>query len=165
MTERRDGRPSPRRFEIAPMRDADLDEVLGIEEASFPVPWSRESFRFELHDNPYAWNVVVRTEGRIVGFACLWVVGDELKINNIAIHPEWRGKGLGDRLLRWILRFGRTERCVEATLEVRPSNAVARKLYRNHGFEEAGLRKDYYRDTHEDAIVMVAKIGAGSEEA
>ncbi len=147
------------------MRETDLDGVLAIEEASFPVPWSRESFRFEMHENPYAWNVVVKTSGLVVGFACLWALDEELKINNIAIHPDWRGRGLGTRLLRWILDFGRSEGCAEATLEVRPSNEVARTLYRRHGFEEVGRRKGYYRDTHEDAILMTAKLAPEGDGA
>lgn len=146
------------RYEITPMREGDLDEVLAIEEASFTVPWSRKSFLFELRDNPYAWNVVLRAEGRVVGFTCLWVVGDELKINNIAVLPDWRGRGLGGALLRWVLRFARSEGCSEATLEVRPSNVVARELYRLHGFEEVGRRKGYYRDNNEDAILMTARL-------
>ncbi len=140
------------------MLPSDLDEVLAIEEASFSVPWSRESFLFELQSNPYARNFVVRDGARIVAFTCLWVVYDELKINNIAVEAAERRKGHGAALLRWILDFGRSEGCTEATLEVRPSNFAARALYAAHGFREVGIRKGYYRDTQEDAILMAAEL-------
>ncbi len=146
------------------MRERDLDGVLAIEEASFPVPWSRESFRFEMRENPYAGNVVLKTSGLVVGYACFWILDEELKINNIAIHPDWRGRKLGKRLLRYLLDLGRSEGCAEAALEVRPSNEVAREMYRRHGFEEVGRRKGYYRDTHEDAILMVAKLAPEEEK-
>jgi len=143
---------------VSEMLPSDLDEVLGIEEASFGVPWSRESFLFEIEANPYARNFVLRHRGMIVAFACLWVVDDELKINNIAVLPSERRKGYGDAMLRHALEYGRSSGCTEATLEVRPSNRAARALYDAHGFEPVGRRKAYYRDTHEDAILMAADL-------
>ncbi len=143
---------------VSEMFPADLDEVLEIEEASFSVPWSRESFLFELQANPYAKNFVLRCEGRMVAFACVWIVDDELKINNIAVHPDERRKRHGEALLLWVLDYGRSRECTEATLEVRLSNAGARALYAAHGFAEIGRRKGYYRDTHEDAILMAAEL-------
>lgn len=143
---------------VSPMRPSDLDEVLAIEEASFSVPWSRESFLFELQANPYARNFVMRRGGSVVAFACVWVVDDELKINNIAVGAAVRRKGHGSALLRWILDYGRSVQCTEATLEVRPSNRSARALYAAFGFEVVGRRKGYYRDTHEDAILMAVDL-------
>jgi ribosomal-protein-alanine N-acetyltransferase len=143
---------------VSPMFPSDLDGVLAIEQASFCVPWSRESFLFELQANPYARNFVMRSGEPIVAFACVWVVDDELKINNIAVDPGERRRGHGAALLRWILDHGRSVGCTEATLEVRPSNLGARALYAAHGFEEVGRRKGYYRDTHEDAILMVLDL-------
>jgi ribosomal-protein-alanine N-acetyltransferase len=143
------------------MLPSDLDEVLGIEEASFSVPWSRESFLFEIEANPYARNFVLRHGGRVVAFACIWIVDDELKINNIAVLPAERRKGFGEAMLRHVLAHGRSSMCAEATLEVRPSNLAALALYESHGFAPVGRRKGYYRDTHEDAILMVADLGPG----
>ncbi len=140
------------------MSASDLEEVLAIERVSYPTPWSRESFLFELVENPYAWNLVARRGGRIVGYACLWRVNEELKINNIAIHPEERGAGLGRALLRWVLREAAVRGCTEATLEVRPSNRIARALYGSCGFREVARRPSYYQDTHEDAIVMALDL-------
>jgi [ribosomal protein S18]-alanine N-acetyltransferase len=143
---------------VSPMLPSDLDEVLGIERASFAIPWSRESFLFELQANPYARNFVMRRATSIVAFVCVWVVDDELKINNLAVDPGELRRGHGAALLRWTLEYGRSVGCTEATLEVRPSNAAARALYAAHGFEDVGRRKGYYRDTQEDAILMAVDL-------
>ncbi len=147
---------------LAEMAEADLDSVLAIERVSFPTPWTRENFLFELRDNPFARNVVIRLTGKIVGYSCLWVIDRELKINNIAIGPEHRGSGLGAKLLDGVLELGVTEGCTEATLEVRPSNMVARRLYDSRGFEVVGRRKGYYQDTGEDALLMRALLSPPS---
>jgi ribosomal-protein-alanine N-acetyltransferase len=141
------------------MTEADLDSVLAIEREAFPTPWSRENFRFELESNPFARNLVLKDGGQVVAYACLWIVGPELKINNIAVRADRRGMGLGRALLRTALRLAREGGCTDAELEVRPSNATARRLYESHGFREVRRRKGYYQDTHEDAIVMAAKLG------
>jgi len=140
------------------MAEADLESVLEIERRSYPTPWTRDNFLFELRENPFARNLVLRSGPAVAGFACLWVVDRELKINNIAIGPEHRGRGHGRRLLRACLDLGRSEGCLEATLEVRPSNKVARALYEAHGFRTFGRRKGYYQDTREDAILMIAPL-------
>ena len=145
---------------IAPMTVADIAAVVAIEDRSFPTPWSASSFRFEIEENPYASLFVLRTarRGRVVGFACVWVVDQEMKLNNLAIHPRWRRRGLGTRLLSYLLDFGVSQGCLEVTLEVRPSNEAALELYRAMGFRRAGLRKRYYSDTHEDALIMARDI-------
>lgn len=143
------------------MAESDLDEVIRIEMASFPTPWPRESFVFEMTENPYASNLVLKEGGRVRGFACVWFVEDEMKINNIAVAPESRGKGLGSLLLDRILDEARSRGCREAALEVRPSNRVARRLYARRGFEETGRRRGYYQDTGEDAILMTLVLPQG----
>lgn len=140
------------------MTDADLEDVLAIERVSFPTPWTRDNFEFEIRSNPFARNFVVRREGGLVAYACVWIVGDELKINNIVVQPSRRGEGVGSGLLRHLLEGGRAEGCVEAELEVRPSNLHARRMYERHGFHEVRRRKGYYQDTLEDAIVMTARL-------
>ncbi len=135
-----------------------LDQVLEIERASFPTPWPRDHFLFEMHQHRFAHNVVLERDGEVWGYACVWFVYEELRINNIAILPSHRDRGLGSRLLRWLLDAGRRRGCRRATLEVRPSNVPALRLYRRHGFRAVGRRKDYYSDTHEDAIVMERAI-------
>lgn len=144
--------------DLEPMSEADLDAVLAIERVSFPTPWTRDNFEFEIRSNPFARNFVVRRDGALVAYACVWIVGDELKINNIAVHASRRGTGLGSQLLSRLLERGRVEGCVEAELEVRPSNLRARRLYERHGFREVRRRKGYYQDTQEDALVLVAGL-------
>ena len=142
----------PLRF--LPMRAADLPRVLAIERASFTTPWTEENFRHEIEGNPMAWNVVAEREGAIVGFACAYVVGPELMINDIAVDPAHRGRGIGGAILTHLLQEGRVRGCRLATLEVRPSNTIARSLYEAQGFAVAGTRKGYYADTGEDAVLM-----------
>lgn len=147
--------PDPPSIHIAPLRLEEIPEVAEIENLSFPTPWSLSSFRHEMTENPYATLFGVRlVRGPLVGFGCVWAIDQELKINNLAIHPRWRGQGLGGRLLRALLEFGAGEGCVEATLEVRPSNAPALRMYTRAGFRVIGRRRGYYSDTHEDALVM-----------
>ena len=152
--------PRPGSFAIVPMEPDDIPGVVSIENSSFPTPWSAASFRHELLENPYARLFVVRAPDPdgVVGFACLWIVDQELKINNLAIHPLWRRRGLGRRLLKFALGLALSEGCLEATLEVRPSNGAALAMYAGEGFQTVGRRKRYYSDTHEDALVMVRPI-------
>jgi ribosomal-protein-alanine N-acetyltransferase len=144
---------------IAPVDLDDLPAVALIEELSFPTPWSLASFRYELVENPYAslYGLWVG-EGMLVAFACVWVIDQECKINNFAVHPRWRGKGLGGRLLAALLTAARAQGCLEATLEVRPSNGAALRLYGAAGFRVVGRRRGYYSDTHEDALVMACPL-------
>jgi len=151
----------PSAFSIAPMTLEDIPHVMEIEMQSFPTPWSESSFRFELQENPYASLFVARSGDRpepVVAFACVWVVDQEMKINNIAVHPLWRGRGVGTRFVRFLLGFAAGQGCREATLEVRPSNAAALQIYARTGFVQVGRRKRYYSDTHEDALVMVCRL-------
>ena len=134
----------------------DIPGVAAIERLSLPGPWGERSFRHELLENPYASLFVVRRRGRaeLHGFACVWIVDQEMKINSVAVHPGWRERGVGARLLRFILEFATAQGCAEATLEVRPSNGEAMRLYQAAGFSVIGRRRRYYTDTHEDALVM-----------
>jgi len=158
-------RRASRALRIAPLDLDDLADVAEIERLSFPTPWSLSSFRYEMVENPYATLFGVWPDGGpVVAFACVWVIDQELKINNIAVHPRWRGRGLGGKLVDHILAFGRDQGCTESTLEVRPSNGPALRLYGRIGFRVVGRRRGYYSDTHEDALVMSCPLeprGAG----
>lgn len=142
------------------MAVADLPEVVEIERHSFPSPWTEGSFRHELLENPYSSMFVVKAHRRseVVGFACVWVVDQELRINNIAVHPRCRRRGIGTRLLSFLLEHAGEQGCREATLEVRPSNASAIRIYERAGFRAVGRRKNYYSDTHEDAVMMARPV-------
>jgi len=150
---------------IASMMLADIPGVMEIENRSFPTPWSESSFRYELLENPYASLFVVRRRdpAGVVAFACVWIVDQEIKVNNIAVHPDWRCRGVGTRLLRHLIDFGRDQGCREMTLEVRPSNEAALALYGAAGFARIGRRKQYYTDSHEDAIIMGLPIDPGGK--
>ncbi len=141
----------------------DIPAVLAIELESFPIPWGESSFRFEITENPYASLFVARFSGsrQTVGFASVWVIDQEMKINNIAVHPGWRARGIGSRFIRFLLGFAVEQGCREATLEVRPSNEAALRLYAKSGFRRVGRRKNYYADTHEDALLMACPVDPG----
>ncbi len=150
-------RPEPAGTRVEAMRETDLAQVLEIERAVFPAPWSAEGFRYEL-SNPRARVLVARSGTEVVGYVCVWLLQCELKINNVAVRDDWRRRGLGARLLETVLQLGRSEGCDEATLEVRASNVVAVSLYRRFGFREVGRRKAYYRDSGEDAVLMTKAL-------
>ncbi len=143
------------------MRRADLDEVLAIERASFSMPWSRGAFLYEMEQNQVARCWVMREDGRVVGYICVWEVADELHITNIAVHPAARRRGIGRRLLQQVIGEARGKGLRVVALEVRPSNVEARALYESFGFRVVGRRRGYYYDTGEDALVMEATLEGG----
>lgn len=154
-------------FTTADMDLSDIPAVLEIERRSFPTPWSERAFLSELTQNAYAHYVVGLVGGRVIAYGGMWLILDEAHVTNIAVHPDYRGRGLGHRLLLELERRAASHGCTRMTLEVRPSNAKAQKLYRQHGFVPRGLRPGYYTDTHEDAIIMWKdKLGdEGGDEA
>lgn len=131
-----------------------VDQVVEIEKATFPHPWSRCSFLNELMQNSLASYIVAVMGNKVVGYAGMWLILDEAHITNVAVHPGYRKKGIGKALMLELIRRAIIAGIVKMTLEVRPSNAAARHLYATLGFEEKGLRKHYYTDTGEDAIIM-----------
>lgn len=136
----------------------DLDEVLRIERASFSAPWSRNAFAGELMDNHFAEYLVMFCGEQMIGYGGMWVIVDEAHVTNIAVYPEFRGKQNGERLLRMMMAEAAARGAVRMTLEVRVSNEVAKRLYRKLGFADAGLRKGYYTDNREDALIMWADL-------
>ncbi len=140
------------------MGPEDLDEVLAIERASFSMPWSRGAFLYEMQQNRVARCWVMREDGHVIGYLCLWEVADELHITNIAVHPTRRRQGVGRVLLQGVLEDARERRLRLVVLEVRPSNTEARTLYEGFGFRVIGRRRGYYYDTGEDALVMEADL-------
>lgn len=139
---------------IAPMRLGDLDGVLAVEARSFPTPWSRQAFVQELTENTHAHYLVARAGEQVLGYAGMWVILDEAHVTNVAVHPDWRGQGLGGRLMRALMALAVARGATRMTLEVRVSNRVAQALYTRLGFKPGGLRRGYYTDTREDAVIM-----------
>ncbi|WP_042353108.1 ribosomal protein S18-alanine N-acetyltransferase [Bacillus massiliigorillae] len=140
------------------MEEKDLDEIVELEHKCFTVPWSRDAFFNELYQNQYATYFILEEEGKIIGYCGAWLVIDEAHITNIAILPEFRGRGLGEALLQKMIDKCREDHIERMTLEVRASNTVAQSLYKKLGFQDGAIRKKYYSDNQEDAIVMWVNI-------
>lgn len=146
----------------------DIDAMTELDATCFTAPWSRASFEAELTTNQLAWYLVAEelvpkceggeTEddrvGFIIGYAGLWAIEDEGHITNVAVHPDYRRMHLGSILVDMMIEQTRLEGLKRFTLEVRVSNKAAIALYENFGFVSAGLRKGYYEDNHEDAMIM-----------
>jgi ribosomal-protein-alanine N-acetyltransferase len=154
---------------IEPLRAGDLDAVLQIERASFQTPWPRQAFVHELERNRVAglWVARSRPPGEpgasdvVVGYLCLWAIADEIHVTNLAVHPAWRGQGIGRFLLATLLARHRAAGARRVLLEVRPGNVEARRLYEGLGFREVGRRRGYYVDTGEDALLLEARLDEG----
>jgi ribosomal-protein-alanine N-acetyltransferase len=142
-------------IEIREMAEKDLDEILEIEKVAFPSPWSRGLFERELV-TPFARSFVARRTGApaVVGYLCFWLVDTECHVLNLAVHPQHRGQGIGAGILGFGVEYCRREGVHLVTLEVRRSNYRAISLYRNFHFQPQGVRRRYYTDSGEDAIVM-----------
>lgn len=139
---------------IRRMNMADVDGVAEVEAATFPTPWSRDAFASEMK-NMAARYLVAEKDGRIIGYAGAWIILDESHITNIAVQKEERGQGIGRRLTHGLMQYLSNLGAAYATLEVRKSNEVAQNLYKSLGFIKLGVRKRYYEDNGEDALIMV----------
>lgn len=139
--------------EVFPIEDKYIEGILNVSMLSFPITWSRESFENEL-TNRYARYVVAVNDNLVVGFGGMWIIIDEAHITNIAVHPEFRGCGIGSQLMESLLSICKIESVTGMTLEVRSSNVRAQNLYKKYGFAQEGVRKAYYEDNKEDAIIM-----------
>jgi ribosomal-protein-alanine N-acetyltransferase len=138
---------------IEPLDEEALDEVVAIEETSFPEPWSRQLFVQEMHHSASVF-VVMRSGGKVIGYGGYWRVLDEAHITNVAIDQDLRRHGHGSRLLKRLLESARKHGLTRATLEVRESNTAAKNMYAKFGFEAVALRRGYYAATHENAVIM-----------
>ena len=146
--------PLPLRIE--PMTLADIPQVVAVEQASYAMTWPQKAYDYELTKNRLAHYFVLRylPRSEVIGLAGIWLMADEAHISTIAVHPRWRGLGLGEWLLIHLLTEGRRLGATAATLEVRPSNRAALGLYHKYAFAEAGRRKRYYTDNGEDALIL-----------
>jgi ribosomal-protein-alanine N-acetyltransferase len=161
---------------VEPMRMRDISEVMEIEHVSFLSPWSARAYRYELLENDLSHYFVVRQRhmeepqlsllawiGRtlgvgirpsVLGYGGFWLMVGEAHVSTIAVQPNWRRRGLGELLLVAMLDRATEIEADIATLEVRVSNIVAQNLYHKYGFRQVGLRRRYYRDSNEDALIM-----------
>src|SRR5258708_7313167 len=140
-----------------PMLEIDLGSVVEIEKASMPSPWSRELFEEELKREAADY-FVVEEEGKVAGYMGYWVAPQEAHIINLAIAAPFRNRGLGNQMVEACLEHARQRGAELATLEVRESNESAKRLYEKCGFKVIAIRKKYYSDNQEDAIVMIREL-------
>ena len=146
------------KVQIVPMNGDHLDEVTELERICFPDPWSRDMLKEELENDLAAFLVALDGQGAVAGYAGLQVILDEGYILNIAVRPDCRRQGVASRLLRVFLDFAKGNQLAFLTLEVRASNEAAIALYVKHGFVQAGVRKNYYQDPKEDALIMTREF-------
>jgi ribosomal-protein-alanine N-acetyltransferase len=147
----------PPGFCIDRMVVSDVHQVQLIEQDCFPVPWSHDAILHEVR-NPRALTRVVRNGRTVTGYLIGWQVADEFHLGNIAVHRDFRKRGLASSLLADIGLYLTEQKCALVTLEVRESNQGARHLYARHGYKAVALRRHYYPDTGEDAVIMVKSL-------
>ena len=167
---------------IEPMALADVAQVMEIERVAFPTPWSARAYRYEIAENERSTMLVVRPAHqfngwparlahhlrlakpeRLLGYAGFWLLADDAHVCTIAVHPRWRGLGLGRLLLLSLLEQAIEQGAHRAILEVRVSNRSAQRLYHKYGFEIVSRRRRYYANNHEDAYIMVTPPFEASE--
>lgn len=142
---------------LRPMALSDLDEIMAIEKVSFNYPWSARFFLQEL-GVPCSRSMLAVQERKTLGYVVYWLLASDLDIHNIAVHPASRRQGVGRLLLGALIDEAKSRGLNRVTLEVRKSNAAAQQLYLSSGFVTQGIRKGYYSDDGEDALVMVLDI-------
>jgi ribosomal-protein-alanine N-acetyltransferase len=140
----------------------DVEQVYAIDVLSFAMPWSERSYRFEILENPTSRTWVAeavdsRGQTQIVAMIVVWVILDEAHVATIAVHPDYRQRGIGHRLLAMALLDAADHGVIQVYLEVRRTNLAAQAIYERFGFEVTGLRPRYYRDNNEDALLMTLK--------
>ncbi len=142
-------------FQIRKMTPEDVANVFEIDQQTAGLYWPLSSYRFETVENTAARNwVAENTERKILGFLILWLILDEIHVANFAVSPDFRQRGIGGALLRHGLKAAWDEGARTSFLEVRSGNTSAIHLYQKFGYEETGIRKSYYQDNHEDALMM-----------
>ncbi len=149
---------------IEKMREGDLPQVLAIENLSFPTPFTESLFRMELNLN-VAHLFVARVNGALVGYIDYWRVGPDVHVITIAVHPDWRRHHIGSALLEFMLADCRSHQVEHVSLDVRPTNKTGIALYEKFGFRQTGLRKGYYQDNQEDALVLGLSLEEKKEHA
>ncbi|MBN1121618.1 MAG: ribosomal protein S18-alanine N-acetyltransferase [Anaerolineae bacterium] len=167
---------------VRPMTLDDIENVVVLDRLAFPTPWSARTYRHEIENtdrsvmfvaeptDKVASNTYTNSEGflqrlfspsipaqspiSLVAYSGFWQICEEAHISTIAVHPDWRGKKIGELLIWIMVREAMRRKAEMVTLEVRVSNTIAQNLYHKYGFEVTGRRKGYYRDNHEDAYYM-----------
>ena len=139
------------------VQPSDIEPIMAIERASFSSPWSARFFLDELK-SPYARSLLAEIDGAIIGYALYWMLPIDADVHNLAVHPAFRRRGIGRSLLEAVVAKAREQGLTRVTLEVRQSNQAAQRLYESLGFVAQGVRKGYYSDDGEDALVMALTL-------
>ncbi len=150
-------------IELTRMRRRHLRKVLSIESRVYPRPWSMSLFLSELAQRTTRSYLVARHSGDVVGYAGMMFTGKEAHVTNIAVDPDFQARKIGSRLLITIITEALARGAEMISLEVRATNEAAQEMYRKFGFSVAGLRKGYYIETNEDALVMVVEKALSNE--
>lgn len=135
------------------LRPENIDSLYTLECLSFSTPWTRQAFENEF-ENENACYVLLMEDETVVGYCAFWQAADSADITNVAVHPDYRRRGIGKKILCEAIRLAEARGIHGLFLEVRVSNTAARALYTACGFTEVGMRKKYYADTGEDAVIM-----------
>ena len=147
---------------IRGMTPQDLEVVGEIDRLSFALPWPAKAFQFELFENLNSWLSVAETvtspgKATVIGVIVMWFIIDEVHISTLAVHPDYRRRGVAQTLLKAALAESQQRGALAVTLEVRATNLAAQQLYKKFGFKIVGRRIRYYRDNDEDALIMTLK--------
>jgi len=138
--------------------DADLDAILDIDRASFPQPWTRAMYEEERRHPERSFLAVWRDGDAVAGYITFWLIVDEIHINNVAVRPEARGRGIGRALVEFAMREGVRRGAASVLLEVRSANQAARRLYDRLGFRQTGTRSGYYAHPPDDALILTRDL-------
>ncbi|OXM84468.1 ribosomal protein S18-alanine N-acetyltransferase [Paenibacillus rigui] len=141
-------------LEFRSMQMEDIPAICDIEQEAFTTPWTAGAFQNELTSNQFARYLVMEFNGQVIGYGGMWLIMEEAHITNVAVRKGFRGQKLGERLMRELQKTASFFGALRMTLEVRASNFVAQNLYEKLGFYSVGVRRGYYTDNREDAIIM-----------
>ena len=151
---------------LGKMERCHLAEIVALEKICFSNPWTYEGYRFELEDNKLAQYLVALEGEKVVAYGGMWIILGEAHVTNLAVHPDYRRRGLGEMLMHCLMARAYGAGARHMTLEVRQSNRAAQKLYEKLGFKGVGHRRGYYSDNQEDALIMwKGDLGPLGEEA
>lgn len=149
--------PAVMNIKITRMTDEDVDEIYEIESKVFSDPWSKRAFLSDIKSD-FTIPLVARFEKKVAGYACLYKTTDEIQIGNLAVSPDFHQRGIGTKIMEYIIKLAAEQNVRILLLEVRQSNEAAKKLYLKFGFKVAGQRKYYYRKPSEDALIMIRGV-------
>lgn len=141
-------------IEVMSMTLEHVNEIVELEKICFYTAWTKKDFIKEINENKLAVYLIAKSENKIIGYAGMWHILDEGHITNIAVLPEYRRLKVGSKLVTKLIDIAIEKLITALTLEVKISNFAAQKLYTGFGFKPEGIRKKYYSDTGEDAVIM-----------